>query len=933
MKPNITFKGTRWYKCDLHLHTTASDCFKDKEVTEEQWVNKAIKQGLDCVAVTDHNSSLGIEAIQKAAKGTSLTVFPGVELTCDTSKIHLLVLFDVNKTSSDVRDFLVKTDIKRNDFGKQDTYTNKQIFQIVELAKNDGALVIPAHIDEYSGLGSVSVNNIKDLYQNHINAVQIIHKDFLNNSLKISNNESLKKQINEFHGNPNPQIDYTTIKQWYNPVKYAIDNNLALLTFSDNPHEPNNPKHGFWGIGKSYSWIKMDEKPSLEGLRQAFLLPEFRVRNMFESPNKPYVFPEIWIKSITIKDTLITEKDTPLTFEFSPQLNTIIGGRGSGKSSILRFIRGVLNKIVDIKQLEDILKDHNEFYKKTDNKNKGVLNENSVIEVEIVRNDTLHKVIATNITNSKNQRVEIHKWNEEKKDWDIVENEGYINFFEFDIYSQKQIYEIAQDPNALRERIDNSIKEIETLINKRQIIKNSFLEKSTSIRTKDQIITEEGVTETKLKDKKENIEKLQKSGIASLLNKKEKFAKEQTELNSLKEQIENKENLLLKLIQSFNIEDIKYNSFEDNHKQVLKPITNKVSEKISEIKNKLEQLRIEIEEVKSQYVEELKNSLWKIDFSKNLTEFETKKTELEQDGIKDIENFEKLTEEKKELQSKLERIKQSIEEREKEIIKRKQLQNNFLNTCNKIARKRKEFVDTILKDNRVKINIKPFKDRVDFENKLRNILQKKDWYEKDIDYLIDLCFNGNVELKIKEFKEIILKIRKDEDISKYDISGHFTNLIKGLNDAQIDEIELFLPEDEIEVQYRTSNKSPFKSLSTASAGQKTTAILTFILSYGNAPLILDQPEDDLDNKLVYDLIVDRLKQAKDSRQLIIVTHNANIPVNGDAEYIISMDTESKKLKIIAEGTVEQIKIKNEIRNVMEGGEQAFEMRAKRYKQR
>jgi len=172
-----------------------------------------------------------------------------------------------------------------------------------------------------------------------------------------------------------------------------------------------------------------------------------------------------------------------------------------------------------------------------------------------------------------------------------------------------------------------------------------------------------------------------------------------------------------------------------------------------------------------------------------------------------------------------------------------------------------------------------------------------------------LCFNGNIEKKIKEFRKIILKIRNDEDISGYELSGYFINLIKGLNDAQIDEIDLLMPEDEIEVQYKPTDRAPFKSLSTASAGQKTTAILTFILSYGKTPLILDQPEDDLDNKLVYDLIVDRLKKAKENRQLIVVTHNANIPVNGDAEYIISMDTESKKLKIVTEGTVEQADIK------------------------
>ena len=88
----IEFKGSKWYKCDLHLHTTASECFADREVTPEQWVDRAIEQGLHCVAVTDHNTPLGIKAIQEAAKDKPLTIFPGVEITCDSTKIHLLIL-------------------------------------------------------------------------------------------------------------------------------------------------------------------------------------------------------------------------------------------------------------------------------------------------------------------------------------------------------------------------------------------------------------------------------------------------------------------------------------------------------------------------------------------------------------------------------------------------------------------------------------------------------------------------------------------------------------------------------------------------------------------------------------------------------------------------------------------------------------------------
>ena len=93
----IKYNGTRWHKCDFHLHTIASDCFEDKSVNADAWVARAIEQGLNCVAITDHNTGSGINAIQDAAKDTELTVFPGVEITCDTSKVHLLILFDVRK--------------------------------------------------------------------------------------------------------------------------------------------------------------------------------------------------------------------------------------------------------------------------------------------------------------------------------------------------------------------------------------------------------------------------------------------------------------------------------------------------------------------------------------------------------------------------------------------------------------------------------------------------------------------------------------------------------------------------------------------------------------------------------------------------------------------------------------------------------------------
>ena len=112
---------------------------------------------------------------------------------------------------------------------------------------------------------------------------------------------------------------------------------MSILTFSDNPHAPKNSKHGLYGIGTRFTYIKMDENPTLEGLRQAFLLPSHRIVNDFNSSSTITEKPEFWIKSITITDTSLTGKE-PFKVNFNPQLNTIIGGRGSGKSSILRFI-------------------------------------------------------------------------------------------------------------------------------------------------------------------------------------------------------------------------------------------------------------------------------------------------------------------------------------------------------------------------------------------------------------------------------------------------------------------------------------------------------------------------------------------------------------------------------------------------------------------
>ncbi len=105
-------------------------------------------------------------------------------------------------------------------------------------------------------------------------------------------------------------------------------------------------------------------------------------------------------------------------------------------------------------------------------------------------------------------------------------------------------------------------------------------------------------------------------------------------------------------------------------------------------------------------------------------------------------------------------------------------------------------------------------------------------------------------------------------------------------------------------------------------------MLSFLLVHGSEPLLLDQPEDDLDNALVSELVVEQLRKNKIRRQLLVVTHNANIVVNADAELVLNMDFNGQ-INLASSGGLQEVSVRKAICNVMEGGEIAFRQRYKR----
>lgn len=928
--------GTKWYKCDLHLHTPASKCFEDKSITPEQWVQAAIEKGLDCVAITDHNSADWVDKIQGFAKDKGLWVFPGVELTCSDAKVHLLILFDIGTSKTIIEDFLTICRIDRAKFGETDAHSALSVEEVINEASAKNAICIPAHIDDYSSLNSVAFA-IKEklLNDDHILGCQAVHIESHISDLEY-NKEDVLKSINLKFGVSEKDIEdgkfrisLDKIKEWRNTVQHVKKHNKAILTFSDNQNSQYDSKHGLWGIGNRFSWIKLDQTPSLESLRQALILHQFRIKNDFESPVCPYETPDTWIKSISIKETELSKNgNESVVVEFNPQMNTIIGGRGSGKSSILHFIRGVFKKGNELYPLTNIYNDFNNFFKIKDKKQlQGVLKAASEIEIIVNRNDELFKIRFRQL-NAKEQETKIFKFNPSTDKFDLEQDLSYLQIFDFDIYSQKQIYEVANNINSLRDIIDDSSNEIKTHHVLLQSKKAEYIKLSATINELRIKAQKKGLIQSEILDISGKIDAVKETGIENELKKIQDFNSDNAKFTSIIERSNLELNQFVKLIESIRSLEIRNEQFATANLKNLESVISKFNLEIERIAISIETSMKDFSKLPEIISSELLVSPWQKDKATTEESFSNKKEVLLEKGIIKIDEVEedvkKLTIKKTELDE-IVRIEVEIKKQELELAK---LKNDFITERQNLSIKRKSFLDGLLIDGKVRAKVLKFSDYDQLEEQLRFVFSSPDTFTNDITNLLDY-WSGKDPIRANKGVYDLITTILSGDNNGDDFEKRFISKITTLNGEQLNSIDLMFPEDIIQLEYKT-NAGVWKTLSNASAGQKTAAILTLILSQGKKPLILDQPEDDLDNYLIYDLVVDQLRKSKETRQIIAVTHNANIPVNGDSEVIIVMDSETKHLSPKHIGTIEENDIKRAVCSIMEGGTDAFEMRSKRY---
>ena len=873
----LQFAGAKWWKFDFHTHTLASD-FSDKNITHESWLKAFMDKGIDCVAITDHNSGGWIDDLKQVLKDLEsnstapdwykpLYLFPGVEIGASDG-VHILAIFGEDKDESHI-DRLLGAVGYRDTKGKNSGLANKSTTNIINEITELGGIPIPAHVDGPKGLFVVQLPGSaleKVLDNKNIYAMELCESNYQKHQLYIDK-----------------KLGWTEIR-------------------GSDVHDFKKENFG------KFTWVKMD-KPSIEGLKLALQDGDVSVnRDMSNNPNK---LPPFFIEKLEISDAKYIGREETLDCNFSPFLNAIIGGRGSGKSTLLEFIRLVLRRDKDIH--ETLTEDSNKYYSLDEND--SLLNTETKISLLYWKNNVCYRLNWSPTADNPS----LEQKNEDGS-WEPFQGE-IKTLFPVRIYSQKEIFELAKEPSKLIEIIDE-VSEVNAEKIKTEIKEgiNRYKEKENNQQELQEKIDQENRLIGEFNDLARQIEYIEKSGHKEVMEKYRQRQQQLSEIDTLENKWKEAQYHLLETLEKITPSDFNKEIFSENS-DILSDLQ-KTNEKWWTIHNKLNQLGQEVELFLTEWQTEKDAALWMQKIKSDIERYEQSRSDLKQQDI-DPNRYNWLLTQQKSIQKELDLINEHQSrlqtlETEKKVVYKKIKENRKTLSGN-----RQKFLTSVLQDNPyVSIKILPFGENWDnIEKEIRSILQCPDYFDRDFENLQKIyeTVDGS---KINKLKETIIAIRNGDISAEHKT---FANHLKSLSPESITNLMSWLPEDNLEITYGADSQR----LQQGSPGQKNATLLAFILSYGEEPLLLDQPEDDLDNALISDLIVQQLRRTKTKRQVIVVTHNANIVVNGNAEMVLPLKAEDGQTEVQHPASIQRRKVRESICNILEGGEKAFEQRYKR----
>ncbi len=937
------YPGARWWKFDLHTHSPASDDYGgggdvgSRDIAPTEWLLGFMRAEIDCVAITDHNSGEWIDKLKdtlermerdRTAGFRPLYLFPGVELSVNGG-FHLLAILDRDATTSDV-DALLGA-VRYNDSkGKSTGVTIKSAVEVVKAVLEAGGIPIPAHADQRKGLLRVQRSDSGRSTEIDAGTVaQVLDCD-----------EILAMEI----------VD----SDWRKPGIYRDREIEWTEVLGSDSHCPDGDGARTLFPGSRYTWVKMGTPPSIEGLRLALLDGKgFSVKRSDVGSFDPLAVPEHFIDSIEIDKARYMGRPQSATLRFSPFLNAIVGGRGTGKSTVVHALRLGARRESEILNLEEksIPRSTFEAFAKIANKGRfgdGALTSKTCVRWTVVRDGVGHRI--TWRADGSGLTVEDRNRDGE---WIASSSQSVApQRFPVRIFSQGQIAELAGGSRpALLPLIDEAAN-ASALVARLSEARDGFFASRAHLRELEGKLKQQDDLMVEWQDVERKMSRFEERERSEVLRTYRHRARQEAEIDRRFEWVDGVVRSINALAIELQPEDLFDGLLNDSeadryYREALGALETAVETAARKLKREAERLH----EITVNQRRILSNSSWRKAADEAMAMYEDLVGKLRPTDVVDPSEYQRLVQQRQRIREDRNNLESKEEERQRRATESKSRLREVLKARRSISDARDEFLSAALARNDfVRISIRRYGDdaRV-IERSLRRALDVLDnRFENDIlifeegrpkagvvaELLRDLTTDSSERGTELERRLEKLKNRLESACRGCGgFGGHFNNYLERTfaNDpAFLDRLWTWFPEDGLHVEYsRTGDGSGFRPIGQASAGQRAAAVLAFLLTHGTEPLVLDQPEDDLDNRLIYDLIVRQLRENKLRRQIIVVTHNPNIVVNGDAEMLHAMSFAAGQCSIAEAGSLQERSIREEVCRVMEGGREAFRSRYRR----
>ncbi|KKZ13712.1 MAG: hypothetical protein TH68_06320 [Candidatus Synechococcus spongiarum 142] len=693
--------------------------------------------------------------------------------------------------------------------------------------------------------------------------------------------------------------------------------------------------HRFAHLGRRWTWVKMTS-PTLEGLRLALLDGDDSLKPSQAMEAQEHTFntpPELAIESITVDQGKFIGRPEAITIPVNPYLNTIIGGRGTGKSTIIDFCRMALRREDELEsnqKREEPLK--HSFDRRMqvpkNRKEAGLLTQQTKTKV-IYRKNGQRFILSWSQDGSARSLVRVNEQDHSPEEGDIRER------FPVRIYSQKQLFTLAQNPNALLSVIDDGIQtrggEIKDKIGK---FRDEYLSLQAraraALKQSEAISTDEG----KLRDIRYKIDVLQAGNQTQVIKRHQQLdSKNSSWKQALKEAMDAIASIKSQ-VSELTVADLMIDATaEDDQAQAsLQKVHGAIKETINGLRQDLKH-RIDVAQNDIARIQESDDAkYWQNEVVSIQRKLEKTREKLTQQGIANPNEYSDLLRSSKSLEEKIQNCRNQKADAEKLERDAVEVLSSYRKAHVEMNELRQSFLSEVLSknENLIKIKVNQLSNYDDLTEKIGEILGTT-VFERGREEMAKKIKQANGKPWDWENLDTLITdmhMRKLPDLpASWTIQDRrFLDCLQKLPPERVDRLALYCPEDEVEVEFREKKGGSWKPLPQGSPGQQAAALLTFILGHGKEPIIIDQPEDDLDNALIYELLVRRLREVKQHRQVIVVTHNPNIVVNGNAELVLSLKVDQGPTRIGCYGGLQDQSVRDEICRVMEGGREALERR-------